>query len=391
MPDRPRVAFLVHDGTGLGHLVRALRIGMACAKRLSCAVFTGSVEACDLAPPGVDVRLLPTVHQLFERGAAGSSDGGVATGHLQAAVAERRRMLESAVGDYGPDAIVADYRPYGKWDEWRDLLARSPARKYLVLRGVLDTPSRTRAEILGPEDSHLYRYDRIFIACDRRVLDPAAHYGFLPETRSRTLHVGYVSPAIPTAAARDLVRADRGVGQGQRWVVVSAGGGRLAGDLVAAAEQVARRRDDIFWDIVCGPRSDRSHQAGSSSTRVRIRSADWTLPTLHQSADVVICPGGYNSLAECLSGGTPVIVCPAQAPGDAEQLTHGLALAPWHDVEIVSEPGAIEGALRRVLARQSVGRSPLELDLRGADTIARVMLRDLSGAVERTPDGPAAR
>src|SRR5207248_1762593 len=85
----------------------------------------------------------------------------------------RRRLLEGVVQSFDPHAIVVEYRPLGDKDELGSVLHASTARKYLLLRGILDTPENVRAKFLESAAGHALEtcYDRIFVATDKRICD----------------------------------------------------------------------------------------------------------------------------------------------------------------------------------------------------------------------------
>ncbi|MFD2349663.1 hypothetical protein ACFSTC_10230 [Nonomuraea ferruginea] len=64
-------------------------------------------------------------------------------------------------------------------------------------------------------------YHRILVATDRKVFDFAAQYNLGPAIREKTVHTGYVADGVPHDTVK-TVREDRGLKDGDLWVVASA-------------------------------------------------------------------------------------------------------------------------------------------------------------------------
>ena len=146
-----RVLTYSHDGYGLGHLRRNLRLiaGLLSRRRNVCVL---AVTGCKVAhefdyPPGVDYLRLPAVTKLSDSRYV--ADGlAISSDHV---VSLRSSIITAAADRFEPDVVLVDRHPLGLNGELADALrvirARHPAtRVVLGLRDVIDVPAAVRAE-----------------------------------------------------------------------------------------------------------------------------------------------------------------------------------------------------------------------------------------------------
>jgi len=266
----------------------------------------------------------------------------------------RVRLIESVVDVFSPDVIITDYFPLGKGREIAAILSRSPASKVFLMRGVMDTLSIANQEIFGDKEQQALReqYQAILVACDRRICDPTTEYVLDPQISAKIEYIGYVSRQSESSEISEA-RVARGVPNGFAWVVCSGGGGARSGDLVAQYLELPQRFPEVFFDIVAGPRyrGKIKPTAGDSKTeaKVRISTERNDLPLLHASADVVVCPGGYNSIVETLEGEAKLICAPPPLQEDAEPDIHIRRLGGIIPLQRIDHPREVHAALHEAL------------------------------------------
>ena len=262
-----------------------------------------------------------------------------------------------------------DYLPLGKYDELHQIVSSSSAKKYLVLRGILDQPSAIRPDIMGGRAQLALErhYARILVACDRKICDVAAEYALPPDLAAKTTHVGYVSEPISEHDI-NLLRADRGLAPSDKWVVCSAGGGALGEDILFECLQVATAMSGVHFDIVLGPKSHSRLPLAlgcSQSGNIRLHKQVPRLSMLHASADVVVCTAGYNTLVEALEGHSRIICKPTQIGEHMEQITHVQRLASFMPISILNHfyelPRAVQSSLDSTSPKPRV-REVLDFD-----------------------------
>jgi predicted glycosyltransferase len=376
---QPHVLMFAHDGKGLGHLRRVCRVASALQGDCAVLVISGHRDLSWLVPEACEFVHLPSLDSLshwksrqwdrppFWR------DGQAKGRRL------RMGIMEAVVNNYSPDAIVVDYLPMGQGGELYALIERRRQTKcYLILRGVLDDRPSVESDFFNPRARYLMErcYDRILVAADRSVIDVASEYGFRAAVSSKMEYVGYVAEAVSReaqAAARDR----RGISPGEKWVVCSGGGGMEGEELAHRVMESTRHFPGVYFDIILGPRSRYRGRIDQYCREpyVRIRQYDPGLPTLHASADVVVCRGGYNSLMESVNGQGRVIVLPLKGAG--EQYDHASRLAARYAMTVLHGVEQVEPALQKALSSVAGGPVANPVECNGAARCRDLILRDL--------------
>jgi predicted glycosyltransferase len=358
----PRFIFYSHDdGLGADHLRRNLAIAAAVTDAVegaSVLVVTGGASpvAHGLAP-NVDVLTLPAVRSL--------GNGHYSAQRLAMSGRELRELrttqIETAVRTFRPDVMLVDTHPAGVREELRPALAALDAaggHAALGLRDVLDEP------LAGAET----RFERPFVYGDRRAFDLAEQYGLAEALAARTRYCGFVvgsaagapPPFGSKAAGRPLVLATAGVGS------------HLLAGFVRAARGAA-------WDGVVATES----QPSDADRHALRRSAVEAGVAFHAGTpdvsswvglvDALVCTGGYSTVAEAISRGTPTLC----VSGTAEELTRARSLARLGLVRAL-EPERLDPAhLRDEVTRMLAGPRPApsaELRFDGAHRAARELL-----------------
>jgi len=385
-PRQHRAVFFVFDGgTGLGHLRRLARIAHQMQGRFACLVVTGHRAAANwFVPATCEYVHLPAWDSLMSQKSRYWGRAPFLEVNLAGAVKLRRDIVHGIMHGFRPDAIFVDHLPLGANEELARVIERAHCRKYFVTRGVLNNTEDLRRLVLGGAAYAALRdrYHRIFVAADPRVVDFARSYNLDDAIRAKTVSTGYVVEAVSDAAIT-AARAARGLGEGDVWVVASAGGGQTGEATVEASIALARAYPQFAFDIVLGPRSnlpaDIAAPGETSGGRVRIYREVPDMAIRHASADMVISSGGYNSMLEALQGRAVILCVPLRHGSRDEQTRHAARLARFADVRIA--PKASD--LPRVFAT-AIEELPLhcidrrtELDMNGAAVIERWVVDDL--------------
>jgi predicted glycosyltransferase len=274
------------------------------------------------------------------------------------------------------DAILPDYLPFGVRYELKGLLSRIAAKKYFVLRGVIDSSDR---EFLSGESVNVIGdvYDRILVTADKRIVDVASEYCFGISTSSKLFYTGFVAPQ--DIQNRFEVRAGHRVPDGLPWVVCSGGGGLDSEELLWCCTQVAEQMPNVWFDIVFGPRSrGRTGVVGRLPANCHVARESQQLADMHTAADVVVSAGGYNTLVECAIGGAHIIVRPSRSGADDEQTSNAIRLSSFYPVRLLQDDSRLREMIETVL-RTAVGlpRPTFGLDTDGVKRIREILLSDL--------------
>jgi predicted glycosyltransferase len=329
---RPRVLTYSHDGFGLGHLRRNMRIAQALVDELpSAAVLmaAGSPAAALFpVPPQVDFLKLPSLSKV-ENGHYVSARLGLD----RAGVSDLRSALLSAtIKSFAPDLILVDRHPLGAQGELEAALlevrrSRPSTVTVFGCRDILDSPEQVRREWhdTGQVAAVEALYDRVLIYGSREVYDPIAEYGLPDGFARRVQFTGYLFepraplPRLPT---------------GPPTVVCTLGGGEdgefLARSFLAAVEYLAGKVAGLQAVLVTGPLMPQParEEVVRDAARLGVSCLEFErdVPALLASADAVVAMAGYNTVCEVLASGTPTVLVPRVAPR-AEQSIRARRLA----------------------------------------------------------------
>jgi len=365
-----RLVFFVHDGSGLGHLRRCARMAAALQGPCACLVVSGHRAAAWIVPDTCELLYVPSWDSFFASRSTHWNRVPWMELSRHDAAGLRSALLDDLLRHFRPDAVFVDYLPFGQHGELRSFIERADCAKYFVLRGLIDQDDRAcfadYFEVIAEY------YDRVLVTADRRTIDVESEYQVPASVRAKLTYVGYVLPEVCDRAA---IRR-QWVPNGEKWVVCSGGGGFHAERLLRACVDIARGYYDARFDIVLGPRTTVLDLAA-----VPGQGAVWPhrpdLPALHAAADVVVTPGGYNSLLEAMAGGARLVVH-ARPGGADEPWEHARRLAAWYPIDVVEEEADLARAVRHALeqAPPSSGTSfPLDGD--GIENTRRIVFRDL--------------
>lgn len=278
----------------------------------------------------------------------------------------RSRLLTALVDGYRPDVLLADKHPFGAGGELREGLKwhRSHGgRTALGFRDILDEPETVLAEweVHGVADTIATCYDRLLVYGQPSVFDPVTAYRLPEGVRKRTCYCGYV--VHETSGGRDDVAPGGRKGRRRtprQRVLATVGGGEDGGFLLGCFLRAARGTD---WqaDVVTGPMlpSPEQHHLRTLAAEVgaTIHQHLPNLRSLFRRVDVVVCMGGYNTLAETVAAGAKVLCIPRVHPR-REQLLRAEAFERLGLLRCLRPDDVTPGRLRAEIARMLSEPSP---------------------------------
>lgn len=378
-----------HDGAGLGHTRRNLAIAAA-VTRLdpSAAVLlaTGSQNAGRLGlPPGVDFLKLPGLRK--------EKNGRYVSRHLAVPPDEvfrlRAAILEATARTFCPDVTLIDKHPLGAHRELVpsiQAIKQFRGRLVLGLRDILDEPTAVRQEWHGAGIPEIVdrMYDQILVYGSPRVLDPIKEYGLSDGLADRTHFCGYVVHEEGTRLrASDIPPSFLNQPHAQPVVLATVGGGEdgfpLLDAFIQAAAQAPWRGVVVTGPLACVQDRLRLTQMAERA-ELPVYTMVGGLAAWFSLADAVVCMGGYNTVVEAVSSGTPTVCVPRVMPR-SEQLIRAEAFADLGLLRVVHPrdlTAANLGTEIDITLRQS--RTQLrsvanrELDFQGAAIAARRLL-----------------
>lgn len=371
-----RVLIWVQHLLGSGHLRRALTLAGALAGRgHGVTLVTGGMPIAWPPHAAVEIVQLPPLR------AADARFGHLVDGTGQPAgedlLAARRERLLAAFKAARPDIVLTEMFPFGRGSlraEVTALLEAAKARRPrpLIAASVRDilvgkSDARKEARMLALCDAF---FDLVLVHADPKLVRFEASFPRAAELRAPLAYTGYVVEpfALPAPATRDEI-------------LVTAGGGAVGGRLLRTA--LATRRlvgvEGRSWRLVLGTNLAASEaldlQRQASGEMIIDRHHESLVPYLARAA-VSVSQAGYNTVAECLATGAPMVLVPFGSEGEDEQSRRAERLARLGLASVVPEaaltPDALAAAIRTMLARE---RPAVAIDLDGAAETVRLLER----------------
>jgi predicted glycosyltransferase len=307
--------------------------------------------------------------------------------------ARRRDLLLEAYDDARPDAVVFETFPFGRRAlrfELFPLLERIDATRPRPLvigsiREILQVqqkPERER-EMLGWAARW---FDAIFVHGDRRFARFEDTFSFADELQPPVHYTGFVFSDGSHPRDVDLD------GSGRDEVVVSAGGGGVGIELLAAAlaAQPHSRFRDLTWRVLAGPNIPEQGMARLRSLagpRAIVERSRVDFAALLGRAFVSISQAGYNTTLDVLASGARPVIVPFTGNGETEQKARGARLREFALAVVVDDRTLTAEALAQAVddagTRTSFGHFDFDSDgaARTASMLAEMLAARSAAAV----------
>ncbi len=323
-----RIIFYSHDGFGLGHVSRNIKLAKGLLARRPSAdvlIITGAVGLQELPlPANTDYVKLPSVKkQATGRWRPQSLD--IEMEHL---LALRRTMILEAVRAYRPHLFVADFLPLGVEGELipalEELRGRQDTHAAIGFRDVLDEPAVIKEtwESEGTIEALERLYDLVLIYGEPEWFDFSA-YGLSPD---RLRYVGLLGD--PDAAARvrltDEIR-----------LLATCGGGSDGETVIAAALEAVQPLQEslkntvkltaLTGPLMAEPAMERLREIGKR-VGAPVRRFEEDIGRKLSRSRAVVGMGGCNTVYDVLSYRRPAVIVPRPGPS-REQLIRARILA----------------------------------------------------------------
>ncbi|MDE3134842.1 MAG: hypothetical protein KGL15_12335 [Acidobacteriota bacterium] len=364
----PHVLFYSHNGLGVGHLRRQLRLAGELRRRRPDAailVASGSHAASALSGPvGFDVVSLPSVRMTDRYETWEPRQPGVTIAEVMRI---RSDLLRRTVRRFKPDLLVADFMPAGPYGELLGALEELRAlggRAVAGFRDIIDEPSFVRDlwSRTGVYDTLRDNYERICVYGSPSVTDFAATLGLDPQLARRVTYTGYLGNVVTPSATAPSDRPR---------VIACTGGGADGAALLETFILAMRERAERFQrPLVVGgpllsqPELERVRSLVRDSAIVVARF----VPDLDQrlaDADLVVTMPGYNTTCELLSGRARAILVPRSGPSQ-EQRLRAAWLHAWGRAEVLEPvglgPEQLWPAIERTLRSGAPPPPPVPID-----------------------------
>jgi predicted glycosyltransferase len=373
-PWLPRVLFYVQHLLGIGHLARASRIAEALAARgFAVTIITGGMRVEGFPGPGIAVVALPPVKARDAEFSALVDEHG---GAIDAAFKEERRdRLLATLDAVKPDILVVEAYPFARRQMRFELLplvekAHAMSRRPLIVSSIRDILQSNRKAGRAEETVAIVEqfFDLIAVHGDPGFVKLDESFPLAGKIAGKLAYTGLVAPA-PLSPAKD--RFD---------VVVSCGGGAVAGNLLNAAAAAAERLRSRLgrWCVITGPNLAATNIARPLPANVDLFAFRGDFPALLAGARLSISQAGYNTVCDILSAKCRAVLVPFAGVGETEQPLRAERLAGRGLAHVVSkadlDAGMLTAAIEHALASSLPGH---DLDLEGAQHTALLLRRHI--------------
>ncbi|MDJ0783018.1 MAG: glycosyltransferase [Desulfosarcinaceae bacterium] len=396
-----KIAFYCQHVLGIGHFFRVLELCRALLVEHEVLLVTGGEGVSVALPQGLRRFELPALMMDadFKRVyAAGADRDG--TGDVDAIQRDRRRQLMALMRREAPDLLLIELYPFGRKAfrfELEPVLnalatgALPPCRVVCSLRDILvekSDPAAYERRVL----KQLAAFDALLVHGDPAVIPLDETFNAVDQIKIPVIYTGYVT-ARPSPEAGAVARARMGLGDADRLVVVSAGGGKVGGPLMTAAvgafqRLVLKEELRIHMHLLTGPYGDPAalrKEAAAVGERLTIERFSDRFLQLLSAADLSVSMGGYNTTMNLLAARVPrALIWPFGQNREqrlrVERLQRRTPLHLLEDANLT--PHALAARMATLLTSPPGPSSTVRLD--GAETSARWLTDWLATAPKRT-------
>jgi predicted glycosyltransferase len=303
------------------------------------------------------------------------------------ALSIRTNIILATAQTFRPDLFIVDKEPHGLKREvlptleW--LKKNSPQTvSILGLRDILD-----EADIIckdwqkkGVYQSLAKLYDEIWVYGDQDIYDPIEKYRLPPEIHHKVVFTGYIPRTPLPPEKRTAVRKKYRIMDDDLFILVTTGGGGDGSEVIdhfIDMHQYFPTSLPFKSIIVTGPfmHKNKREEARKRAKNYGIKTFPFypRMEDLIKAADLVVSMGGYNTICEILTHGTPALIIPRETPR-REQLIRAKCLnnlnlldyIPWNEVN----PQILRDKIISLISNRKHYKSAMAaFKLNGLDTI----------------------
>ena len=315
-----------HDSYGLGHIRRTMAIAThLLAPRINILILTGSPIAGRFSfPEQIDfVRIPGMIKKTNEEYLPLSIKI-----NARHALDIRKSIITATAKTFQPQLFIVDKEPLGLRKEVLPTLkwlqrCRPDTRAILGLRDVMDDAATVKKNWIEKGVYQILEslYAEIWVYGNREFYNPIVEYD-ISESISQKIHfTGYIRRKSPAKEAVRNLRKELGIQEQEKLVVVTTGGGGdgylVMQNYVTMLESVPERLP-FKSVLVTGPfmPKNKRRKIFKRARKLGVRTYHFyrQMEKLFAAADLVVTMGGYNTLCEILSQGTPSLVIPRETP-----------------------------------------------------------------------------
>ena len=302
--------------------------------------------------------------------------------HIDAVKKKRQKILFRLFEESPPDVFMIELYPFGRkafrfeldpiLERVRDGSLR-PCRVVCSLRDILVEKENAASHEEGVVKRLNRYFDTVFVHSDPEFFKLDATFSRLNDISVPIVYTGFVTPKPMPGSGKDL-RTKLGIGDNDCFVVASAGGGKVGGEVLAAvAKAFASMPGDCRLQMFTGPFLDEGLFSELKSFESPVICVDRFTPDFLpflDAADLSVSMAGYNTSMNIMAAGTPALVWPFAQ--NREQRLRAERLARLGGLRILSDndlvPERLAGLMRQMLEEKQ--RSGGVIDLDGAEKTA---------------------
>ena len=331
-----------HGDDGLGHSTRIAIL----ARNLTdaghqCLVVTSHRKIHLVLPADIHHVRLPTQQAKGADSSASKTPDLAKMPHRKIRLL-RESILSAIFASFSPDIAIVDYRPFGQKEELKPFIRSLECRWFLLLRPVI--LSSTHSGFLEDElsDPLMDRFAGILIAGEKSIIDTESIHPYLSKHARKLIYCGFV--LNPFDEYRSIELRNKTLGDRfLNWCVISGGTSVQhnihLSEIVRQVEQALPHswRIDVVWGQL--PDEPAEPNAGNVFHRRNVEMLyEW-----HHSCDLLVTPGGSNTIYEGCTGRAATI--PVLAADDGEI---GILASLLHKHKLIAQPASIDDLKSRI-------------------------------------------
>ena len=315
-----------HDTYGLGHIRRTMAIAAhLLGPRINILILTGSPIAGRFSfPEQIDFVRIPGMIKK-------TNDEYLPLSikiNARHALDIRKNIITATAKTFQPQLFIVDKEPLGLRKEVLPTLkwlqrSRPGTRAILGLRDIMDDAATVKQDWRekGVYEILQNLYAEIWVYGNREFYNPIEEYDIAESISQKMYFTGYIPRKTPGPEAARNIRKELGVKPDEKLVVVTTGGGGdgyvVMRTYVSMLESAAKPLP-FKSVLITGPfmPKNKRRKIFKRARKQGVRGYHFyrQMEKIFAAADLVVCMGGYNSLCEILSQGTPSLVIPRETP-----------------------------------------------------------------------------
>ncbi len=335
-----------HDTYGLGHIRRTMAIASyLLSENINILILTGSPIVGRFSfPERMDfVRIPGMIKKTNEEYLPLSIK--IDSHHVMNI---RKNIITATAKAFKPHLFIVDKEPLGLKKEVLPTLkwlkrCMPETRTILGLRDIMDDAVTVQEDWKRKGIYEILNelYGEIWVYGNKKFYDPIQEYAIPRRISEKMLFTGYIPRKVPDKKAVRQLRKEQGVAKDEKLVVVTTGGG---GDGFAVMDTYLSMLESApsalpFKSVlITGPfMADRdTKEVMERARRLGVRTLQFcrVMEKMLASADLVVSMGGYNTVCEILSQGTPALIIPREVPRK-EQLIRAQVLYKHNLVDYI--------------------------------------------------------